>query len=110
MGVSVLVLASLGALSMLISVIITRPLYASLVTFGIIFILQFLLPQIPYIKESSKYSLSYQTMVLLKSGFEKVNLLKFTGIPEHSEIAFIVLALLMLLLAWSVLSRREFPD
>ena len=108
LGATILVLASLGALAMLISVIVTRPLYASLSTFGVIFLLQFLLPQIPYIKNPERYTLGYQTLILLKSGFEKVDLSSFTGNPTNTMVAFILLVLGFLLMTWWILLHRDF--
>ncbi|WP_297474707.1 ABC transporter permease [Thermococcus sp.] len=110
LGVSVLILALLGALSMLVSVLISRPLYASLATFGIVFVLQFLFPQIPYLQNAERYTLSYQTAVLLKAGFERVDLSGFAGVPAHSAAIFLALTVAMLLPAWAILVRRDFPD
>ncbi len=108
LGATILVLASLGALAMLISVIVTRPLYASLSTLGVIFLLQFLLPQIPYIKNPERYTLGYQTVILLKSGFEKVDLTSFTGNPAHTAAIFVLLGLGFLLMTWWILLHRDF--
>ncbi|WP_297500127.1 ABC transporter permease [Thermococcus sp.] len=108
LGVSVLILALLGALSMFISVIVNRPLYASLATFGVVFILQFLVPQIPYLQNAERYTFTYQTAVLLKAGFDKIS--SFVGVPSHSAIFFIALTIAMLLPAWAILVRRDFPD
>ncbi|NJD99734.1 ABC transporter permease [Thermococcus sp. LS1] len=110
LGATLLVLAALGALAMLVSVIVTRPLYASIATFGLVFLLQFLLPQIPYVKNSERYTLGYQTVVLLKSGFDKLNLTDFHGNPAHTALFFGAATVLLLLLAWAVLLRREFPE
>ena len=110
LGVSVLILALLGALSMLISVLISRPLYASLATFGIVFVLQFLVPQIPYLQNAERYTLGYQTAVLLKAGFERVNLSSFAGVPVHSAVILLALIAAMLLPVWAILMRRDFPD
>ncbi|WP_456394176.1 ABC transporter permease [Thermococcus sp.] len=110
LGATLLVLAALGALAMVISVIITRPLYASLTAFGIIFLLQFLLPQIPYVKNPQRYTLGYQTVVLLKSSFHMVDLSTFEGNPAHSAIFFAAAGALLLVLAWAVLMEREFPE
>ncbi len=110
LGATLLVLATLGALAMLISVIITRPLYASLTAFGIVFLLQFLLPQIPYIKNPQRYTLGYQTAVMLKSSFHKVDLSAFGGSPAHTAIFFAATSALLLVLAWAVLMERDFPD
>ncbi|ASJ09649.1 hypothetical protein A3L11_10555 [Thermococcus siculi] len=109
LGATLLVLAFLGALSMAISVLITRPLYASLATFGLIFLLQFIVPQIPYIENPERYTLGYQTMVLLKSGFDKIDLSAFVGNPAHTALVFAALALLLLVSAWWILLRRDFP-
>ncbi|NJE04902.1 ABC transporter permease [Thermococcus sp. M36] len=108
-GATLLVLAFLGALAMLVSVVITRPLYASLATFGIIFLTQFLIPQIPYIKNPEHYTLGYQAVVLLKSGFEKVDLTSFTGNPTHTVLVFVALTVILLLVTWKILTSRDFP-
>ncbi len=110
LGVSVLILELLGALSMLVSVLINRPLYASLTTFGAVFILQFLVPQMPYLQNAERYTLPYQTAVLLKAGFERIDLSRFTGAPSHSAIALSVLIPVLLFPAWAILVRRDFPD
>ncbi|ASA77914.1 ABC transporter permease [Thermococcus sp. 5-4] len=110
MGATLLVLAALGALAMLISVIITRPLYASLATFGIVFLLQFLLPQIPYVKNPERYTLGYQTVVLLKAGFDKVDLSAFVGNSAYTAVFFGAVGALFLVVAWAVLVSRDFPD
>jgi ABC-2 type transport system permease protein len=109
-GVSILVASLLGALSMLISVVISRPLYASLTTFGVIFLLQFILPQIPYVHNPRQYTLGYQTVVLLKGSFDKVNLSAFSGDPSTTFISFVTMILVLLLLTWGAMMRREFPD
>ncbi len=108
LGATILVLASLGALAMLVSVIITRPLYASLATFGVLFLVQFILPQIPYIENPERYTLGYQTVVLLRSGFDKVDLSAFTGDPAHTAAIFALLGLGFLLTTWWILLHRDF--
>ena len=110
LGVSLLVLAALGALSMFISVLVSRPLYASLTTFGIVFVLQFLIPQIPYLKNAERYTLSYQTGVLLNVGFDKIDLSSFIGNPTHTAFILSSLTLLLLVMAWAVLVRKDFPE
>ena len=110
LGATLLVLAALGALAMMISVIITRPLYASLATFGVVFLLQFLLPQIPYIKNPERYTLGYQAVVLLKAGFDKVDLSAFLGNPSHTAFFFDAVGALFLVAAWAVLVNRDFPE
>lgn len=110
LGATLLVLALLGALAMLVSVIITRPLYASLATFGVVFLLQFLLPQIPYIKNPERYTLGYQAVVLLKAGFDRIDLSTFAGNPSHTAVFFGAVVLLFLAGTWAVLINRDFPD
>ncbi|CAD5244733.1 ABC transporter permease [Thermococcus camini] len=110
LGATLLVLALLGALAMLVSVIITRPLYASLATFGVVFLLQFLLPQIPYIKNPERYTLGYQAVVLLKAGFDRIDLSTFVGNSSHTAVFFGAVVLLFLAGTWAVLINRDFPD
>ncbi|ASJ10975.1 hypothetical protein A3L12_06510 [Thermococcus sp. P6] len=110
LGVTLLVLALLGALAMLVSALIPRSLYASLATFGIVFLLQFLLPQIPYIRNPERYTLGYQAVVLLKASFDKLDLSVFTGVPSHTALYFGGTTLLLLTFTWAVLMRRDFPD
>ncbi|WP_297436244.1 ABC transporter permease [Thermococcus sp.] len=110
LGATLLVLAALGALAMLVSVIITRPLYASLATFGVVFLLQFLLPQIPYIKNPERYTLGYRAVVLLKAGFDKVDLSAFVGDSAYTAVFFGAVVLLFLAAAWAVLVNRDFSD
>ncbi len=110
LGVSILVASLLGALSMLVSVAISRPLYASLTTFGLIFLLQFILPQIPYVHNPRQYTLGYQTVVLLKGSFDKVSLSSFSGDPSTTSISLAAVTLTLLVLTWGAMMRREFPD
>ncbi|WP_297508657.1 ABC transporter permease [Thermococcus sp.] len=110
LGVTVLLVASIGALSMLLSVVISRPLYASLATFGLLFLLQFLIPQIPYISNPESYTLGYRAVLLLKSSFHEVDLSGFQGSSEYTAFFFIFLTVLLLVLTWVALERREFPD
>ncbi len=110
LGATLLVLALLGALAMLVSVIITRPLYASLATFGVVFLLQFLLPQIPYIKNPERYTLGYQAVVLLKAGFDKVDLSTFVGNSTYTTVFFGAVGAIFLAVAWAVLINRDFSD
>ncbi|NJE10793.1 ABC transporter permease [Thermococcus sp. MAR1] len=110
LGATLLVLALLGALAMLVSVIITRPLYASLATFGVVFLLQFLLPQIPYIKNPERYTLGYQAVVLLKAGFDKVDLSAFVGDSAYTAVFFGAVGAIFLAVAWAVLINLDFPD
>ncbi|WP_456365077.1 ABC transporter permease [Thermococcus sp.] len=110
LGVTALLGASIGALSMLLSVVLSRPLYASLATFGLLFLLQFLIPQIPYISNPESYTLGYRAVLLLRGGFHEVDLSRFHGSPEHTAIFFGLLTALLLAITWVVLERREFPD
>ncbi len=109
-GATLLVLALLGALTMFISVVISRPLYTALASFGLVFLLQYLLPQVPYIKNPEHYTLGYQTVVLLKSGFDKVDLSTFSGSPTHSVLFLLTAIATFLLLTWGWLRKREFPE
>ena len=110
LGATLLVVAALGSLALFVSALITRPLYSALATFGVLFLVQFLIPQIPYIQNPERYTLGYQTVVLLKAGFNKVDLSSFTGTPWHVAAFFSVLVAAFLFLTWLVLSRREFPE
>ncbi len=107
---TLLVLASLGALTMAISVIVTRPLYASLSTFGIVFLLQFIIPQIPYITHPERYTLGYQTIILLKSSFDLNQIAAFKGNPSYTALFFGGVIILLLVISWVTLSKREFPE
>ncbi|MDV3103204.1 ABC transporter permease [Thermococcus waiotapuensis] len=110
LGVTALLMASIGALSMLLSVVISRPLYASLATFGLTFLLQFLIPQIPYISNPGSYTLGYRAVLLLRGGFREVDLSRFQGSPEYTALFFLSSTVLLPVLTWAALERREFPD
>ncbi len=110
LGATLLVLALLGALTMFISVVISRPLYTALSSFGLVFLLQYLLPQIPYIKNPGHYTLGYQTVVILKAGFDRVDLSTFSGDPARSSLFLMTALVVFLLLTWGWLRKREFPD
>ncbi len=110
LGSTLLVLASLGALAVVISVIVARPLYASLSTFGIVFLLQFIIPQIPYITHPERYTLGYQTIILLKSSFNLNKIVAFKGNPSYTVLFFSSVIILLLVISWVALSKREFPD
>ena len=93
---------------MLTPVIVTCPLYPSLSTFGMIFLVQFLLPQVPYIENPERYILGYRMVVLLKFGFKRVDLSAFAGDPLGTATGLIVVALVLLLLTWWALLGRNF--
>ncbi|AHL22690.1 ABC transporter permease [Thermococcus nautili] len=101
------ILAFLGALSMFLAVLVRRPLYATLATFGILFLGQFLLPQVPYFEHPERLTLGYQALVMLKAGFESLSV---TGTPWKTAVAFAVASASLLLVTWLLLVKGEFPD
>jgi ABC-2 type transport system permease protein len=109
LGVTLLVLGSLGAFSMFLSVVLSRPLYASLASFGVVFVAQFILPQLPFFDDPERFTLNYQLGVLLKSGFTlHTGLDAYKGDPSSSALFFGVVILLSLISALVGLYRREY--
>ena len=106
-GATLVILAFLGALSMFLAVLIGRPLHATLATFGLLFMGQFLLPQIPYIAHPERLTLGYQALIMLKGGFENLNV---TGTPWETTVAFLGTSAVLLVLTWGLLLKKEFPD
>lgn len=109
LGATLLILALLGSLAMMVSVIITRPLYASLAAFGAVFLLEFLIPQIPYIGGAEQYTITYQVSVILNSGFNKLSLPSISGDPLSTLIYTCILTLIFIVASWIILSFRDFP-
>ena len=107
MGSTVVVLAFLGALSMFLAVLVRRPLYATLATFGVLFLGQFILPQVPYIEHPERLTLGYQALVMLKVSFENLNIV---GTPWETALAFLLTSAGLLALSWFTLLKQEFPD
>ncbi len=107
MGSTVVVLTFLGALSMFLAVLVKRPLYTTLATFGVLFLGQFILPQIPYIEHPERLTLGYQALVMLKASFENLNVV---GTPWETALAFLLTSVGLLVLTWFLLLRQEFPD
>jgi len=109
LGVTVLVLGSLGAVSMLLSVVLSRPLYASLASFGLVFTAQFILPQLPFFDNPERFNLSYQIGVLLKRGFTlHIGLDTYKGDPTMSAVFFVSVILLSLIFTLLGLYRKEY--
>ncbi|ASI99624.1 ABC transporter permease [Thermococcus celer] len=108
-GITLLVLGSLGAVSMLLSVILSRPLYASLASFGLVFTAQFILPQLPFFDDPERFNLSYQIGVLLKKGFTlNTGLDSYKGDPGMSALFFLSVILVSLILTLLGLYRKEY--
>ncbi len=109
-GITLLVLGSLGAVSMLLSVILSRPLYASLASFGLVFTAQFILPQLPFFDDPERFNLSYQIGVLLKKGFTlNTGLDSYKGDPGMSALFFLSVILVSLILTLlGGLYRKEY--
>ncbi len=107
---TILVLAALGSLSMMVSALITRSLYASLVSFGIVFLSQYIIPQIPYVENPSHYTIGYQVLVILKEGFERINLQSIQGNSCHTIVFFSTLTTAFLAATWVFLTRRDFTE
>lgn len=109
LGVTLLVLGTLGAFSMFLSVMLSRPLYASLASFGVIFVAQFILPQLPFSDDPERFTLNYQLGVLLKKGFTlHTGLDAYKGDPTTSALFFGAVMLLSLIFALIGLYRREY--
>ncbi|NJE07024.1 ABC transporter permease [Thermococcus sp. M39] len=109
LGVTLLILGSLGAFSMFLSVILSRPLYASLASFGIIFTAQFILPQLPFFDDPERFNLSYQIGVLLKKGFTlHAGLDAYKGDPNMSALFFLSIILLSLAFTLLGIYRKEY--
>ncbi|MBC7095083.1 MULTISPECIES: ABC transporter permease [Thermococcus] len=109
LGVTILVLGSLGAVSMLLSVILSRPLYASLASFGLVFTAQFILPQLPFFDNPERFNLSYQIGVLLKRGFTlHTGLDTYKGDATMSALFFLSVILLSLTFTLLGLYRKEY--
>ncbi|KPU62513.1 ABC transporter permease [Thermococcus sp. EP1] len=107
--ITILVLGSLGGVSMLLSVILSRPLYASLASFGLVFTAQFILPQLPFFDNPERFNLSYQIGVLLKKGFTlNTGLDAYKGDPNMSGMFFLGVILLSLIFTLLGLYRREY--
>ena len=108
-GITILVLGSLGAFSMLLSVILSRPLYASLASFGLVFAAQFILPQLPFFDDPERFNLSYQIGVLLKKGFTlHTGLDSYKGDPNMSALFFLSVILMSLIFTLLALYRKEY--
>ena len=107
LGVTVLTLSFVGSLSVVMAVTVRRPLYATLATFGVLFLGQFLIPQIPYLSHPERFSIGYQALVMLKTSFSNVNVI---GTPWKTAVAFAGASVTLLFLAWIALTRKEFPD
>ncbi|MFA4645683.1 ABC transporter permease [Pyrococcus kukulkanii] len=109
-GVTLLLLGALGSLAMLLSVIVSRPLYASLSAFALVFVAQFILPQLPFFDNPERFTLNYQVGVLLKRHFTlHTGLDAYKGDPNTTILFFIDTILLTLLLTLLGIYRREYP-
>ena len=106
-GSTIVILAFLGALSMFLAILVKRPLYATLATFGLLFLGQFLLPQIPYIDHPERLTLGYQALVMLKSSFGSLTVI---GTPWKTVEALLGVSTVLLVLTWALLLEKEFPD
>ncbi|WCN29097.1 ABC transporter permease [Thermococcus kodakarensis] len=107
--VTILLLGSLGAFAMALSVVLSRPLYASLASFGVIFVAQFILPQLPFFDDPERFTLNYQLGVLLRDRFTlHTGLDVYKGDPSTTLVFFASVMLLSLMLAILGLYRREY--
>ncbi|WP_297494647.1 ABC transporter permease subunit [Thermococcus sp.] len=107
LGATLVILMFLGALSMFLAVLIGKPLYATLATFGLLFLEQFILPQIPYIDHPERLTLGYQALVMLKGSFGNINVI---GTPLESAVTFLGVSASLLVLTWVLLLKKEFPN
>lgn len=105
---AMLVLVLLGSLTILVSSIIPRPLYAALAAFGLVFLAQYLIPQIPYIENPEDYTLAHLALVLLKPGFTSIELAMVAGDPLREAAASLLIALALLVGSWIILSQRDY--
>lgn len=111
LGVTLLLLGSLGALAMLLSILVSRPLYASLSAFALVFVAQFILPQLPFFDNPERFTLNYQVGVLLKSGFTlHAGLDAYKGEPAMSALFFMGAILAALLFTLLGIYRKEYPE
>ncbi|WP_048148735.1 ABC transporter permease [Palaeococcus ferrophilus] len=111
LGVTLLLLGSLGALAMLLSILVSRPLYASLSAFALVFVAQFILPQLPFFDNPERFTLNYQVGVLLKSSFTlHAGLDAYKGEPAMSALFFVGAILAALLFTLLGIYRKEYPE
>jgi len=111
LGVTLLLLGTLGALAVLLSVVVSRPLYASLSAFALVFVAQFILPQLPFFDNPERFTLNYQVGVLLKSHFTlHAGLDTYKGEPGMTVLFFIGSIIAALLFTLLGIYRKEYPD
>ncbi|AIU70862.1 ABC transporter permease [Thermococcus eurythermalis] len=111
LGVTLLLLGALGALAVLLSVVVSRPLYASLSAFALVFVAQFILPQLPFFDNPERFTLNYQVGVLLKSHFTlHAGLDAYKGEPRMTALFFIGSIIAALLFTLLGIYRKEYPD
>ncbi|AIF69623.1 ABC transporter permease [Palaeococcus pacificus DY20341] len=109
LGVTLLLLGSLGAFAMFLSIIVARPLYASLASFAVVFIAQFIIPSLPFFDNPERFNLSYQVGVLLKKGFSlHTGLDAYKGDPNMSALFFLSIILISLILTLVGIYRKEY--
>jgi len=109
LGVTLLLLGSLGAFSMLLSVAIARPLYASLASFAVIFVVQYILPNLPFFDDPERFNLSYQIGVLLKKSFTlHTGLDIYKGDPNVSATFFLSVIILGIIFTLLAIYRKEY--
>ena len=105
----VLCISFVGSISIALSSLFKKPLYAALATILLIVGVQLFSGLIPFVKNPQKYTFTYQFGVILEEVFYLGGSNIYRGDPYLSVTFFIVSSILALIVAEVALVRKEVP-